>query len=41
MFVKQIFIRLLSLSIIGSLGESLVSNSKELIKCLTLNNQPC
>ena len=35
------FIGLLSLCTIGTFSESLISNSKELIKCLTLNNRPC
>ena len=33
------FIRLLSVSLIRSFGESLVSNSKGPIKCVSLNNQ--
>ena len=35
------FIGLLSVCTIGSFGESLVSNSKGPIKCVTLNNRPC
>ena len=40
-FIKKMFIRLLSACTKGSFGESLVSNSKEPLKCLTLNNGPC
>ena len=32
MFIKQMFIRLLGVCIIGSFGESLISNLKEPIK---------
>ena len=39
--IKQLFIGFLSVCTIGSFGESLVSGSKEPIKCLTLNNLPC
>ena len=35
------FIRLWSTCTIGSFGESLVSNLKRLVKCVSLNNQPC
>ena len=35
------FIGLLSIWTVGSFGESLVSNSKGPIKCLTLNNRLC
>ena len=38
---KKMFIGLLSVCTIGSFGESLVSNSKGPIKCVTLNNRPC
>ena len=38
---KKMFIGLLNVCAIGSFGESLVSNSKGPLKCLTLNNQPC
>ena len=38
---KKLFIRLLSLCAIVRFGESLVSNSKGPIKCVSLNNQPC
>ena len=34
-------IGLLSVSTIGSFGKSLASNSKERLKCLSLNNRPC
>ena len=40
MFIKQMFVRLLGVCIIGSFGESLMSNLKEPIKSLTLNNLP-
>ena len=35
------FIRLLSVYTIESFGESLVSNSKRFVKCVSLNNHPC
>ena len=35
------FIGLLSACTIGSFGESLVSNLKRHVKCVSLNNQPC
>ena len=38
-FIKKFFIQLISTCTIGSFGESLVSNSKEPIKCVSVNNQ--
>ena len=38
---QQIFIGLLSVCTIGSFSASLAFNSKGLIKCAPLNNQPC
>ena len=35
------FIGLLSISAIGSFGESLTSNCDRHIKCVYINNQPC
>ena len=35
------FIGLLSVCAVESFGDLLVCNSKEAIKCLTLNNRPC
>ena len=38
---KYIYIGLLSVCTIGSIDESIVSNSKGPIKCVSLNNRPC
>lgn len=40
-FIKKVFIRLLSASTTGSVGESLTSKSKGLIKCVSLSKRPC
>ena len=40
-FIKNLFIRLLFVYIIGSFGESLPSILKGATKCVSLNNQPC
>ena len=40
LFLK-IFIELLSVCAIRSFGESLLSNSKGFLKCVSLNNRPC
>ena len=40
LFLKK-FIELLSVYAIGSFGESLLSNSKGLLKCVSLNNRSC
>ena len=39
-FIKKVFISLLSICTIGNFGESLSSNQKGPIKCLTLFNRP-
>ena len=40
-FIEKMFTGLLSACTIGSLGESLGSNLKRPMKCVSLNNQPC
>ena len=40
-FVIKMFIGLLSPCTIGGFRDSLVSNLKRPIKCISLNNQPC
>ena len=40
-FDKEISIGFLRIHTIGNLSESLLSNSEESIKCVSLNNQPC
>ena len=40
-FIEKTFIGLLSVCKIRSFGESLVSNSKGSIKCVSFNNHPC
>ena len=40
-FNKKISIGFLRIHTIGNLSESLLSNSEESIKCVSLNNQPC
>ena len=40
-FIKKIFIKLLSACTTGSFSGSLASNSKASIKCVSLNNRPC
>ena len=40
-FIKRRSLELLSVCAIGSFGESLVSNSKGLIKCVSLSKHPC
>ena len=40
-FIKKLFIGLVSTYTIGCFGEWLAFNSKRPIKCVSLNNQPC
>ena len=40
-FIKKTFIGSLSASTIGSFSESLMSNFKGPIKCVSLNIRPC
>ena len=40
-FDRKISIGFLRIHTIGNLSESLLSNSEESIKCVSLNNQPC
>ena len=40
-FDKKISIGFLRIHTIGNISESLLSNSEESIKCVSLNNQPC
>ena len=40
-FIKRRCLELLSVCAIGSFGESLVSNSKGPIKCVSLSKHPC
>ena len=40
-FIKRLCIGLLSVSTIGSFGESLVSNFERHIKCMSISNRLC
>ena len=40
-FIKKMFIGVLRACTIGCLGESLASNSKGHLKCVSLNNRLC
>ena len=40
-FIKKMSVRILTVRAIGILGELLASNSKERLKCISLNNPSC
>ena len=40
-FILKMFIKLLSVCTLASFSRSLVFNSQEPLRCVTLNNQPC